>query len=86
MPMPASPTRTLVEPYNKISLCQLQNLVIGFSRLSRLATGRGFLDSDYAFNAYLLLPKRFCGVDLIAITLAQYLSFPLHAFILCLTA
>lgn len=82
MPMPASPTRTLVDCYSKISFTSRHNVVVGFSRLSRLATGRGFLDSDYAFNAYLSIAHTNLRVSLLAIISAQYLSFPHHGFAL----
>ena len=36
--------------------------LFGISRLSRLATGRGFLDSGYAFNACLLLLHPSLGI------------------------
>ena len=38
------------------------NGLFGISRLSRLATGRGFLDSGYAFNACLLLLHPSLGI------------------------
>lgn len=50
-PLQISSTRTLVEPYTKISLIQLQQYwIIGISRLSCLATGHGFLDSALSYQ------------------------------------
>lgn len=50
-PLQISPTRTLVEPYNRISPGQLHLTgLFGISRLSRRATGRGFLDSALSYQ------------------------------------
>ena len=61
-PLQISPTRTLVEPYNRISPGQLHLTgLFGISRLSRRATGRGFLDSALSYQQSFLLLQRFLG-------------------------
>lgn len=84
-PLQISPTRTLVEPYNRISPGQLH-----------LTGLLAFPDSHavppvavFWIRLYLVNRAFYCSsgswVVLIAITLAQYLSFPLHGFALSVT-
>ena len=81
-PLQISPTRTLVEPYNRISPGQLH-----FTGLLAFPDSHAVPPvAVFWIRLYLINKAFYCSsgswVVLIAITLAQYLSFPLRGFTL----